>query len=53
MSLYPMDMPTSLDHLRKQDMPKEQEINSDTYSIQQRMIDDWIASTPCKCCSRD
>lgn len=49
MSRNGMDMPTSLVHLEKRDMPESHGINSDIYQVQQRRINDWIQSTPCKC----
>lgn len=42
------DMPLSSFQLEKRTIPEKQEINSVIYQLQQRMLSDWIESTPCK-----
>ncbi|KAI8575643.1 hypothetical protein K450DRAFT_260819 [Umbelopsis ramanniana AG] len=46
MSLIRMDLPASFVHLQNGEMPEALDINSAIYQVQQRMIDDWIKSTP-------
>ncbi|KAG2177511.1 hypothetical protein INT44_008022 [Umbelopsis vinacea] len=46
LSLKGMDMPTSLERLQRGNIPEALDINPDIYNIQQRMIDDWIKTTP-------
>ncbi|KAI9281795.1 hypothetical protein BC943DRAFT_362899 [Umbelopsis sp. AD052] len=46
LSLKGMDMPTSLERLQRGNTPEALDINPDIYNIHQRMIDDWIKTTP-------